>query len=315
MSKFYFLGMLILGLLFSSCSSNEDEPVDQKPSTKLSIKFAYDYNMSWADAFNQRVSSVNLWAFDTNGKFVWSGSASDGELASSEVLFNTELEKGNYELVAWCGLKGNDAVELSSLTPKTKDDLTLTIKTIEANGLHISDRNLMGIFYGSLPISLDSDNDGRVYSMSLINDTNDFTVTLQPMDGSSVDIVDYVVSISDDNSKYSWDNSLLPSTLVTYRPWSAEKGAFKISMGRLMATSNPILKVSSKVDNRDIINIPIISYLSFIIKNYGELSVQEFLDRMDNYTMSFFLDESGNWAKNSGVIINGFKVRFNSDEI
>ncbi len=49
--------------IVASCDSfNED-----LPECRLSVKFKYDYNMEFADAFHAQVDKVELYVFDKNG--------------------------------------------------------------------------------------------------------------------------------------------------------------------------------------------------------------------------------------------------------
>lgn len=40
-------------------------------SVSYRLKFRYDKNLKWADAFANEVSSVHLYAFDPSGVLVW----------------------------------------------------------------------------------------------------------------------------------------------------------------------------------------------------------------------------------------------------
>lgn len=59
-----------LGSAVVSCDSILDED-DVDCSVEYRVKFKYDYNMKYADAFSREVSSVALYAFDDNGKLVY----------------------------------------------------------------------------------------------------------------------------------------------------------------------------------------------------------------------------------------------------
>lgn len=309
MKRIHFFGMLVLGFFMAACNSSKDEPTDSTENGKLSIKFVYDYNMSGQNSFTQNVESVNMWIFNSNNQLVWSASVS-ANLPSGELTTDINLPVGNYEIVAWGGLKDNDALKLSNYKPKSKDDLTLAINTTESNSLHISDRYLSGLFYGSASFPVPASGSWtQTVTMSLVKDTNNFTINLQSLDGAAVNGSDYIVSITDNNGQYAWDNSIMRAPAVTYRPWSMTNATFNLSVGRLMDDSNPTLTVNSKVTGYDIINIPLLPYILLIKDNYAAMSIQEFLDRMDSYTIGFFLDGNGNWMSNAGVIVNGFIVR------
>lgn len=314
MRKIYCLGAIALGLATASCSSSNDEPSLETETVKLSVKFVYDYNMEWADALASNAPSANVWAFGLNGDLVWSGAASAADFEKADFRIDATLPEGTYDLIAWCGLEGNDAVKLTTYKPKSKEELTLAIKTHEADGLRVSDQYISGVYYASVSgvnvkVGDTSDNTVR---MSLIKDTNYFSMALQYLDESRLDMDDFSVSITYDNGLYAWDNSIVRSSDITYLPWMADNKEVKLSTGRLTEVSSPRLSVRYKNDNREIINLPLLNYI-LSIKDNPSLSNQEFLDREDSYSFVFFLDENNNWLPNAGVIINGSTFKPGSD--
>jgi len=68
-----------LGSAVVSCDSILDED-DVDCSVEYRVKFKYDYNMKYADAFSREVSSVALYAFDDNGKLVYQKTEAGGVL-------------------------------------------------------------------------------------------------------------------------------------------------------------------------------------------------------------------------------------------
>ena len=57
-------------LSMSSCDSWLYEE-EGDCSVYYRLKFCYDKNLKWADAFTNEVSSVHLYAFDKSGVLVW----------------------------------------------------------------------------------------------------------------------------------------------------------------------------------------------------------------------------------------------------
>ena len=97
------------------------------------LKFRYDRNMKWADAFANEVGSVNLYAFDKNGTLVWQQSEHGEALAADGYSMRLDLPAGEYSLIAWCGLKNDGATAESFSVPAATigttrpDDLTCTM--------------------------------------------------------------------------------------------------------------------------------------------------------------------------------------------
>lgn len=336
---FFITATVLAGAITSGCDMVYDD-LDPCPA-QLRIHFKYDYNLKWADALAREVSSVNIWAFDSNGNPVWSGQADGEQLASGDFYMDTPLGEGTYDFVAWGGLKGNEQFDLATYTPASKEDLEVTLKTVEEDSLYISDARLSPLFHANMngvKYIIDTTRPyEKVVTASLMKDTKDFRVMLQNLDGSEMNNRDFTVTITDDNSKYAWNNSLIPSSVVTYMPWNTRYGSlstpatnrsgesdmssradgavstistliFELSTGRLMENANAILTIHRNWDDRDIIRIPLIQYLLLVKGHYGDISDQEYLDRQDDYSLMFFLDPDSNWNAGANVFINGWAV-------
>ena len=90
----------------------------------------------------------------------------------------------------------------------------------------------------------------------------------------------------------------------------------EFTVSRLMTTTNPILSIYNVEDNdRCVLSIPLKDYALLVKGNYNrQMDDQEYLDRQDEYNLTFFLDEFGNWAT-SMIIINSWSVVLNQSEI
>ena len=58
---------LLLLLVLFSCTSIDET----LPECQLYVRFRYDYNMEFADAFHAQVDKVELYVFDKNGKYLF----------------------------------------------------------------------------------------------------------------------------------------------------------------------------------------------------------------------------------------------------
>ncbi len=319
---------LLLAMTTAGCSMVTDEP--NACPAQLRVRFVYDYNLKFADAFANEVKSVNIWAFDSDGKLVWSDAANGEELAENSFYLETPLTEGRYDFVSWCGLKDNESFNLATYTPDTKEELEITLKTISENGESISKNNLPGLYHGMVKgVTYDIDPFSPTFktvTIPLMKDTKDIRIMLQHLDGSEIDNRDFSVSITDRNAKMSWNNTIMP-THVIYKPWNIKYGQasapgskdtkamtsvasllFELSTGRLMESSDAVLTVHRNWDNQDIIRIPLIDYLLLVRGHYGNISDQEYLDRMDDTSMVFFIDKNSNWYMSAGIFINDWAV-------
>jgi hypothetical protein len=75
-----------------------------------------------------------------------------------------------------------------------------------------------------------------------------------------------------------------------------------------MADHAPRLSVVNTETGETIINIPLLDYIQ-LVKGYEnrDMSMQEYLDRQDEYNMVFFIDERDNWMQ-AYIYINSWKV-------
>ncbi|MCH5217693.1 MAG: FimB/Mfa2 family fimbrial subunit [Muribaculaceae bacterium] len=318
--------------LFTSC----DDFIMEKEgdcAVKYRVKFVYDMNLKWADAFSSEVNSVNLYAFDSDGVFYKEFTASGEALANPDFYIELDLPAGDYELVAWCGLVNPGAPEESFTvtTPQAGvtrlDDFICSLNTTAVRSGEtgpVSDERLYFLYHGNLAVNLPDTQDGETYyyTMPLVKDTNHIRIILQEL-ASDEDMIpsDYDISIEAANGLMAYNNDLLPSPVITYRPWAqvqdevgvgrvdVANGEIKyvkgiiadLSVARIMASQTDSFNlVVRKADSQELIaSVPIIKY-ALLAKKYYELAYnhkmtdQELLDREDEYVMTFFL-EKGKW--------------------
>ena len=117
---------------------------------------------------------------------------------------------------------------------------------------------------------------------------------------------------------------------MTYLPWSsgesvvgtAEDGETPVSVAyaefstsRLTTGTSPKLLVRNAADGTDIINIPLVNYLLLLKSDlYAEMGAQEFLDRENEWSLIFFLDDGLRWIS-TRIVINDWVVRINHTEM
>lgn len=167
-----------------------------------------------------------------------------------------------------------------------------------------------------------------------MKNTNNLRIILQHLSGEPVPEDMFTYSIIDDNGSLDWDNSVLPDETITYHAWHVGSGtavtdpeppvqdnttkvqsAFstalaEFTVSRLMADHAPEtrLVVRRAEDGEEIININLIDAL-LLVKGYynRNMSDQEYLDRNDEYSLTFFLDEGFRWM-NAYIYINSWRV-------
>lgn len=326
--------MIAVASMSCSCDSLYD---DLDPCrTTYRLRFRYDYNINYADAFAHDVTSVNVWVFDDTGRFVWKGEESGEPLKSGDYRMELPLPEGKYDIVTWCGMKDNNDFTLDTYSPATPDQLGVTLNLTPVTrtdlGDYVSDSNLNPIFHSSLKgVELranPSENEVKTIDVPLVKDTHYLQVMLQNMSGETMKAEDFSVRITSHNRKLDWQNNVVPSQpLFSYAPWGTLYGATgmdkdisgqpvttvstllaELTTSRLMADSSPRLVVTRLTDNTEIIRIPLIDNLLLVKGHYYDMPDQEFLDRKGDFSLTFFLDSNLNWNVTSGIYIQNWAV-------
>lgn len=335
---------LHLCLSLSSCS-NLIYDSEGDCETVYELQFVYDHNMKWADAFGSEVDAVTLHVFDSHtGHHILSTTEKGDELKREGYTMKLELPAGDYDMTAWCGLGAHDE-GVSFSIPEVDHEQTrrehLTCRMSrtpdeDGNGGIVKIENgLNSLFHGHISTTLPEGDGLKVrLKMPLVKNTNNITIVLQSLSGKVIDPSMYEFTIQDNNGLMDCDNNILPDENITYHSWSVSGGSAEIirsgeteaednesgktmsavvanlTTGRLMSEHKPILTVrSNTADNPKILfRIPVIDYALMVKGNYNQpISDQEYLDRQDEYNMTFFLDENGEWLR-SYIYINKWKV-------
>ncbi len=321
---------IVAALLLFTFSSCEDIIYDDLKSCKegLSIRFIYDYNMEYANAFSSHIDCLRLYVYDSKGELVKVKDEVSSVLKDENYRMELDLPKGDYHLIAYGGIACQKAsfkeVEILD-TGSSIDELKTTLNYSNNE----SNNDLHGFYFGSLDVSVKGSSleytDAIIY---LKKNTNNIRIILSGLEKEDL-ASDFEFTLTANNTLFDNENNIISSESITYRPW--DSGGYQIydsetktdsyfitaeiSTSRLMEDDNPRLKVISKANEKEIINISLIDYLLLLRSNhYSYMSPQEYLDREDNWTMVFplFRDEENNLSFiSSSVTINDWVVRLN----
>ena len=230
-------------------------------------------------------------------------------------------------------------------SPSAVTELSATLPLLGDPSALYSDKDITPLFYGYKADIDCPDTYGTVTlpAIDLIKDTNVINIALENLEGTEIAADALSVSIEADNSQMSWTNAVTGDTQFAYRPWSvtllsSERGdtsradgdegtgegegegdngpavnpvtgiLAELTTGRLMADRKPMLVVHRNVDDKEIIRLDLIKLLCMVRGHFGNWSDQEYLDRLDRYTMTFFVDADLNWYSAQGINILGWKV-------
>ncbi|MDE5888337.1 MAG: FimB/Mfa2 family fimbrial subunit [Muribaculaceae bacterium] len=283
-------------VMLSSCSMLHDdlEPCRQK----VNINLCYTKNMQSIDQFNDKVHCAKVLLYDSDGNFY--GQYDYDNVGKLSVV----LPPGNYHTIAYGGMACdesdfdfnislNDAHHYSSLETYIKG----TRATESSKDLHdhfhaVGDFTVRAVDTGEVNTTLD-----------LTKNTNRFRVELMYEDGSKISASNFNCYITADNAVTDHSNAVVAQGEdITYRPYQTGAGQTDedadghkawmawadITTGRLTEDSAIGLHVDRAAYPDVFIDIPLIEYLEHVRqKELGNMSLQEYLDRQDHWTLTF----------------------------
>ncbi len=301
-----------------------DDEGDCAPYYK--VKFKYDMNLKWADAFPNEVKEVTLYVVNEQGKIIWQKHESGEALSADGYLMDVDVAPGNYTLIAWCGEGHTSHFSVTDTDTHTDLDCQL-LRDYDDDGSAIlrHDHSLNRLYHGKLVAQEFPNTQGvHVYTVPLVKDTNEVHVVLQHISGEPVDKDMFTFTVTDSNGLIGWDNELKDDESITYHAWATRQGSTSLaSSGRADTQSAAVasLSVSRLVKGQDcrlnvrnnesgeiVFSVPLIDYALMVKGNYDRpMDDQEYLDRQDEYNMTFFLDNDNRWFS-SYIYIESWKV-------
>lgn len=321
----------ILG--FASCESIYDKEVDCDPY--YYIKFVYDMNMDYANAFHTKVNSVELFVFSKDtGELVWQNSESGEVFAQEGYRMRVYIQPGDYDFVAWCGLENNEDHFTIPADIAKKEDLSCTMaREYDDDGTPFQNKNLYSLFHGRLEATLEDLPGDHVYEMPLIKDTNNINFSLQEVNGNPIDPADYEIKMTAKNGAMAFDNSLSDDQDILFKPYRQVSGAAfmqgradddasdgknvvlaEIATSRLIANHNPMIEVRDVKNNWTIYSVPLVKWaLMLKSEQYSRMGNQEYLDREDEFNVVLYFNSQKYLA--ISVMINGWHMVINDDTV
>ena len=327
------LATLFVALSTSSCKEGFIYEGEGDCGVYYNIEFKYDYNMKFADAFSKEVKSIALYVFQNDTLVKSVVESNEAAIAADGFAIALELEAGSYELLAGAGLQSEESFDLLADVEEgktTKQQLQVMVKSAEGR----VSQDLKPLFHGTMPLEVTSTPGTYTETMSLVKDTNVVRIVLQQMsDGVVAEKFRY--EISADNGKLDWNNDVIEGNGLLYEPWSVSTGTAEVdpdygtnavtradqvsvavaefTLNRMIDGSSPILTIWTIEENEKVLSIPVADYALLVKGQYtAQMSNQEYLDRQDEYNMTFFLDEDGDWLSAS-IIVNSWRVVLNND--
>lgn len=307
----------LAAFLFSSCSLvyTDQEDCD----FGLHLRFKYDYNMSFGDAFPTQVSRVSVYVFDEDGKFVTCKTEEGPALAQEGYRMKLELPDGKYRLICWGG-RYDDSFTHHKLT----DDCEPSVELLEALMLRDADNEvkcqdgcpLNSLFWGDLKDIEVNAKSIQEETLSLMKLTNQIKINLINGEGEELGLDSFDLYMHGDNGRICADDAcLLEDDMVKFHPYhKAERPALgtkatregitaEFSCPRIMKEDEVLrLHAIDKKNGKDVLDFPVAKVLATYAPSAFEtadgiihfLDPQEYLDRADLYNLTFVLQD-GDW--------------------
>lgn len=297
----------------------------------VELRFIYDYNMEFANAFPAQVHCLTLLVYDAAGNYITTHTVTDRDLLGDEDWrMQLRLDPGEYRFIAYGGMACENAsfefTSSSRAIPALLSDLEVALKPGRLAGQ--DGAPLHNLFYGMGSITVDDgDTNYRKATIRMKKDTNNLRIILANADGSSLYASEFAVTLEDDNTLLGWDNEVIPTQSVTFTPWATGESIggitidgtpvympyAEISTSRLVKDAPAALNIVRTSDGRSIFTrpLPLIRVLLQLrSQQFAEMEEQEFLDRNSEWNLLFFIGEDGTWL-DATIVINDWEVRIN----
>lgn len=319
-----FYGLILLAsFLLAGCDSTLfNDPV---PCT-FRLKFKYDFNMKYADAFANEVDYVDVFVYEAEGSFVTSKRIERSQMTSGNTAV-LDLIPGKYTFVVWSGLKD----QLYKTTPLTAGkskigDFRLNVNTKDGATLK---QDLTPLFHGILENVVVTGEEHQEATVSLMKDTNKirFVIYSDNPDQLLPSVVNYDIRLVAQNGTLTGANAIGTDESTVYLPYAVGdfgsdlKGAkypgawFEVSTLRLLAQRTTTLVITDKVTGKVLLNCDINQFLSEMrFVSQMKMPLQEYFDREDSYRIVFIIGKDADFLSFL-VEVNGWLIRKQSINI
>ena len=304
---------LLLLLVLFSCTSIDET----LPECRLYVRFRYDYNMEFSDAFASQVNRVDVFVFDKDGTFVIKKSE-QGETLGGSYRMPLPLPAGEYRIAAWAGMSDDFEMPEPVAGKTTLEELTVRMKREESL---VHNKALNPLWYGGVQAVSFTGRQEQTETVSLIKDTNKFRFILQKSGpGEELDINDCLFEIRADNGYYDWNNDLLDDDMISYRPYYLEKVedvgiVVEMNTMRLLEHKKVYLTLTRKTDGKELMRIDLIPYLLLTKMEGHNIPAQEYLDRQSEYAIVFFYNPELLNFLSTKIVINGWTIWLKGEDL
>lgn len=307
---------IICIILMTSCTWVKDDR-DDCP-TGFWLQLQYSYNILDVDAAQKYLNEVSVYVYDANGNFVKRIDANQAQLQANGHRVPVDgLPEGDYQFLVWGGAASTDYSLNRTSDGISAFRLSLAVK-------NESSKELSDLYYGLLEKTHFS-GDYAVHPVTMMKNTNKLAcLVVAPKSVKELKAEDFSMTLVSANDTIDAYNKLRSSKAMTYKPYLQDvvtindadygdlKGVrFGLSTLRMMADTDCRLILTNTSKGANIFNISLpacIGTLGTLHTQLGKtLSVQEYLDRQDFYTIIFYLSEDASALMQ--IKVNSWRVR------
>lgn len=333
-----FFGLSVVAASLSSCHDNPVFDYEGDCDPHYFLQFVFDRNMHYndqngigADAFPAQVNSVDVYFFNPEtGEYVAHYADKGEALRQQGYRLPVDVNPGEYDIIAWCGLADNDGHFSIPETINHNSELKCRMdRKVDEQGIVYSDTYLNAVFHGRISHDFPDKEGEHIATVYLTKDTNYIQLALQHRSGA-LDAERFSITIDDANGHMAHDNSLLKDDDIQYRPWSQRGGVVdmgdvtkaeeidngtgflvaELATSRLMADRKPYITVTDQETGEPVFRLALVDYLLMMKSDrYSRMDSQEYLDREDEYSIMVFLENKDNegWFA-AQIVINGWHI-------
>lgn len=308
-------------LLLTSCSWVKDENEDCPYGFCLNLH--YTYNILDVDAAPKHVKEVSIYVYDAAGNFIKRFNVNKAELDAKNYRVRVDgLAEGDYQFMVWGGIVNNEYAVSGDM--ETMDKFRVSL----ANQTTSSATQLPNMFYGYLP-TVHYSSAYSTHDVDMMKNTNQLSCIIVPPSPSvTINPADFDMKLESANTTMDARNNLTSNFLMTYEAFEKNAVAidderigtlncvsFSMSTLRLMENTDCRIILNKKETGQEVFNVSLpksVGLMGNLYTNLGrKLTVQEYLDRQDFYTVVFFLSSDLDALIN--LEVNPWKIRANAD--
>ena len=311
---------ILFVLLITSCTWVKD---DEDCDYGFWLNLHYTYNILDVEAAPEYIDEVAIYIYDAAGNYVKRIDISQQDLkARNHRVLVEGLAEGDYQFVVWSGVSKTQYAISNDRT--TMQDFRLNLAGSMLN-VDTCKQKLPDLYYGKLS-TVHYDEVHAVHDVYLTKNTNELAcgiVTLSKNVKFKPD--EFTMKIVSANGTMDGKDSLVSDKLIIYKPYQQDTVTINddqnnrklhgiesnISTLRLMEKTDSRLILEKNSTGQQVVNISIPEFIGMVGPLYTKLgrplTVQEYLDRQDFFSIIFILsDDLDRLLK---IQINSWKVR------